>query len=308
MSKLITTRGDLGLHDLESGIILPHEHIFVDMRVPDDPEHGQANVADVVALMQPELARAKRSGVAALVTCTPEGVGRRADIDRAVSLAADLPVLVPTGAYREPWIPSWMHSAPMEALRDWLISELEEGIGDTSLRAAWIKLSAGDDGLTPTERRLLRAAAAAGQATGAVIGSHTIKGEVVLDQLTTLQAAGYTPERFIWIHTQAEPDSTYHQRVAETGAWLEYDAIGSEAFSDEVFLAHIQRMIGAGHGHQILLSHDRGWYDPTQPGGGTPKPFTYISDVFLDKMRDAGLDAATVSQLTRDNPFRAFAR
>ena len=67
-------------------------------------------------------------------------------------------------------------------------------------------------------------------------------------------------------------------------------------------------MLDAGLGDRLLLSHDRGWYDPAQPGGGTPKPFTYISQHFLPKLRAAGLDEATIRMLTHDNPFRAFAR
>ena len=53
---------------------------------------------------------------------------------------------------------------------------------------------------------------------------------------------------------------------------------------------------------------DRGWYDPAQPGGGTPRPFTYLSEVFLPKLAAAGVDDATIRKLTCDNPFQAFAR
>jgi phosphotriesterase-related protein len=57
-----------------------------------------------------------------------------------------------------------------------------------------------------------------------------------------------------------------------------------------------------------MLSHDRGWYDPAQPGGGTPMPYTYINETFLPKLREAGVDEATIRQLTHANPFRAYAR
>ena len=58
------------------------------------------------------------AGVTVLVECTPEGVGRRIDIDKAVSEATGLPVVVPTGIYREPWVPAWAQAASeAEALR-----------------------------------------------------------------------------------------------------------------------------------------------------------------------------------------------
>ena len=53
---------------------------------------------------------------------------------------------------------------------------------------------------------------------------------------------------------------------------------------------------------------DRGWYDPAQPGGGEPKPFTYINDVLLEKLRAVGVTEETIRQLMVVNPFRAFAR
>ncbi len=308
MSVLITTLGDMALSELKGGIVLPHEHLFVDLRTPDVPQHGGAPTDAVVELMAPELRRAAASGVVALVECTPVGVGRRADLDLAISRAAAFPVVLPTGVYREPWIPDWVHKATEEALTTWMLGELQSSIGDTGVRAAWIKLSAGDDGVTRCERKVLRAAAVAGLTTGAVIGSHTIRGKVALDQMDVLEASGYTPRRFIWIHTQAEPDFGLHMEAASRGAWIEYDAIGSEHHGDTFFIDCIMRMLAAGYGEQILLSHDRGWYDPAQPHGGTPRPFTYISEHFLPKLRAAGVDEETATALTCVNPFRAFAR
>jgi phosphotriesterase-related protein len=306
MAQLITTLGPK--HADELGLILPHEHIFVDLRTWDQPGYAQAETADVIVLIAPEIARAQAAGVTAIVECSTVGVGRRPDILKAVSQATGFPLVVPTGVYREPWIPDWVQAASEAALRDWMLGELSDEIKPVGLSAGWIKLSAGDDGLTDCEVKVLRAAASAGAATNAVIGSHTIRGRVVRDQLEIIERAGYTPERFIWIHTQAEPDFGLHLEVARRGAWIEYDAIGSDQMSDDFFVERIQRVLEAGLGDHLLLSHDRGWYDPAQPGGGTPKPFTYLSEQFLPKLRQAGVAEPTLRQLTQSNPFRAFAR
>ena len=306
MAQLMTTLGPKRADEL--GLILPHEHVFVDLRTWDQPGYAQAETADVIALMAPEIARAQAAGVTALVECSTVGVGRRPDILKAVSEATGLPLVVPTGVYREPWIPDWIQAATEAELRDWMTSELSDGIRPDRVKAGWIKLSAGDDDLTECEAKVLRAAAAAGATTNAVIGSHTIRGRVVRDQLKIIEEAGYSPERFIWIHTQAEPDFDLHVEMARRGAWIEYDAIGSDQLSDEFFVERIQRVLEAGLGDHLLLSHDRGWYDPALPGGGMPKPFTYLSQTFLPKLRQAGVDEPTLRQLTQSNPFRAFAR
>ncbi len=307
MKQLITTLGPISAGDL--GLILPHEHIFVDLRTWESPGYAQADAGDVIRLMAPEIERAQAAGVTAIVECSTVGVGRRADIDRAVSVATGLPLIVPTGVYREPWIPDWIHDAPEDELAAWMLAELLGEIEASGVQAGWVKLSAGDEGLTRTESKVLRAAARASRETGAVIGSHTIRGRVVREQLDIIEATGYRSERFIWIHTQAEPDFDLHLEIGRRGAWLEYDSIGSEdPGHDAILIECILGLLEAGLGDQLLLSHDRGWYDPAQPGGGTPKPYTYLSETFLPKLRAAGVDEETINRLTRENPFRAFSR
>ena len=103
MDQVITTLGPKNADEL--GMILPHEHVFVDLRTWDQPGYAQADPADVVKLMVPELAKARAAGVTAIGECSGVGVGRRADILKAVSEAANFPLFAPTGIYREPWIP-----------------------------------------------------------------------------------------------------------------------------------------------------------------------------------------------------------
>jgi phosphotriesterase-related protein len=306
MAKLITTLGDFSADQL--GMILPHEHIFVDLGPIGQNAYLQANPDEVVRVIAPEIEKIKQQGITALVECTPVGVGRRADIDLAVSLATNFPVLVPTGIYREPWIPQWAQTASEDEIYAWMMGELTGQIETSGVRAAWIKVSAGDDGLTACEIKILRAAARAGQATGAVIGSHTIRGQVVQEQLDIIEAAGYTAGRFIWIHTQAEPDFALHLAMAQRGCWLEYDAIGSTTFSDEFFIERIVHLLEAGFGERLLLSQDRGWYDPALPGGGVIMPYTYLVDQFLPKLSRANVGKTTILQLTSTNPFVVYAR
>lgn len=304
MKQLFTTLGNRELESIQT--MLTHEHVFVDLRTPDTLGFAQAEAEAVIRLMAPELQAAAKAGISVVVECTPVGVGRRTDLLKAVSESALFPLVVPTGVYREPWIPAWVQDASEEALTDWMTRELTEGIEDTGIRAGWIKLSAGDNGMTDCERKVLRAAAKSGAKTGAVIGSHTVKGAVVREQLDIIERAGYTPERFIWIHAHQEDDFPLNLEMADRGAWIEYDAIGSGP--DEFFIERIHRMLDAGYTNQILLSQDRGWYDPAQPGGGTPQPFTYIIHEFLPKLAASGIDGAVVSRLMRENPFNAFAR
>lgn len=304
MRRLVTTLGALQRSEL--GLILPHEHIFVDLRTPDQPGYGEADPDEVVAVMGPQVEAIAKQGVTALVECTTGGVGRRADIDLAVSRATGMPIVVPTGNYREPWIPRWVADASETELEAWMISELTVGIERTGVLAGWIKVSAGDNGITPIEERILRAAARASARTNAVIGSHTIKGRVVLDQLAIVEAEGSSASRFISIHAQQEKDFGLNREVADRGAWIEYDHIGRAP--DNEVLALVLRALDAGLERQLLLSHDLGWFDPAKPGGGTPRPFTHLVDSFLPSLKETGVSDQLIVRLTCDNPFDAFSR
>ncbi len=269
--------------------------------------YAEAEAADVVALMAPELIKAQTCGVTALVECTPVGVGRRADLLRAVSEASGVPLVVPTGIYREPWITPWAHAAAEAEIQAWMEGELHDQIEDTGVQAAWIKLSAGDDGITASERKILRAAAQAGARTNAVIGSHTIRGRVVMDQLDTIEAAGYTAERFIWIHASAEPDIALNLEAARRGAYIEYDWIGDPETRCDVHRAY--PALDGCRLHRPDPAQPRPWLVRSRPTWRRHTQALYLHQRTLPaetaSSRNHGRE---VEQLTRHNPFRAFAR
>jgi phosphotriesterase-related protein len=305
MSALVTSAGLLS--QAEAGLILPHEHLVTDLRTGEPPGFAEATEAAVIELMAPLLRAAGEAGVGTLVECTPVGVGRRADLVVALARAADLPVVLATGVYREPWVPDWVHAASEEQLADWMITELEQQVEQTGVRAGFIKVSAGDEGITECEAKILRAAAHAGRATGAAIGTHTIRGRVLAEQLDIVEDAGYRADRVIWIHAHVEPDFDANLAAARRGAWIEYDGIGPAGTQDEL-IERTLRMLEAGFGDRVLLSHDAGWYDPAQPGGGTPRGFTDLAESFLPALDAAGVGTDGIRMLSRENPFRAFAR
>lgn len=133
MAKLITSLGPKSSNEL--GMILPHEHIFVETRPLDTPGYAQADVEDVIRLMLPEIAKAQEAGVTAIVDCSPVGGGRRADIVRIVSEASNLPLVIPTGIFCEPWIPDWVRKASESELAEWMLSELQGEIEETGVQA-----------------------------------------------------------------------------------------------------------------------------------------------------------------------------
>lgn len=307
---LVTTLGPLRRNSTH-GFVLPHEHVFCDLRTYESPDYARADEAEVSAIMSPLLRQARDLGAMALVEPSTVGIGRRVDLLLTLSRTSGLPLIVPTGVYREPWIPPWVHRAEEAELCEWMLAELTDGIEDTGVRAGWIKLSAGDEGLTPTESKVLRAAARAAQRAGAAIGSHTTSGRVVLEQIAILDAAGFAVDRFVWIHAQREPDVALHVEVAGRGAAIEYDGIGRvwrPQGSDDRFVQLVLDALNLGLTDRLLLSQDIIGYDPALPGGGDPQPYSHLTEVFLPLLRAAGVDEETLRTITWDNPWRLFGR
>jgi phosphotriesterase-related protein len=180
------------------------------------------------------------------------------------------------------------------------------GIEDTGLRAGFIKTASSDNELKPLEEKFLRASGRASKQTGVAIASHTTNGEVARKQARILEYLGLPLNRFIWVHAQAEADTSIHKDLASRGVYIELDSIGNSDAEDEKVVKLIHFLHGAGFSDQILISQDAGWYNPGQPNGGKQRGYTALITAFIPRLKRAGFDDAFVRKLTRENPFRAF--
>jgi len=299
-----TTQGPVLAEGL--GIVLPHEHIFTDLRGPTTPGYGQADAADVVRVMAPLLSDARDKGVGILIECSSIGVGRNVSIVAQVAEASGLPVVVPTGVYgRANFAPPEHRNMTEDELASLFISEIRDGIEGTGIKAGFIKISTDEGPMNALLEKFLRAAGRAASQTGAAIASHTPTGSNAVRQVDILEAID-PAIRFIWVHAQNESNRNLHLQLAARGVYIEFDSLGWNPSQDSTYIAAIQNLLAAGHGDHILLSHDAGWYQPGQANGGTQKPYTYLIDAFLLKLRSAGLDDADISMITQTNPVRAF--
>lgn len=295
------------------GLMLPHEHLFVDLRGPFAPHYAEAQPEVVAHLIKPYLDAAQAAGVTAFVDCAPVGVGRNIAVVKHLADMTPIHIVAPTGIYKDGLMPSAQLGLSIDALAKQWIQDLTEGIDGTGIKAGFIKIAMSDDGPRPLEVRSLQAAAIASRATGAVVGSHTIGGKAALAELDILEAVGHDLHRFIWIHAHTEPDMTVHLEAARRGAWIEFDAIGADNWFPEQdkLVDFTLNLMQAGYGGQILLSHDAGWYEVGSPDG-KPQPdgvrgYTALVERFIPALRSRGVSEAEIHQLTVINPAKAFA-
>ena len=306
--KIQTLKGSMEIDSL--GLILPHEHLFTDLRGPLVPAYAQAEPADVMRVVKPFLADAFEAGVTALVECSTIGVGRNLEALQHLAEFSPIHIIAPTGVYRDAFIPPPLREMSEEDLAKLWVSELTEGIEGTSVRAGFIKLAMSDDGPTELEKRNLRAAALASKATGAVIASHTIGGRVAREEMDVLKEAGHDLQRFIWIHAQTEPDVNVLKEAAKRGAFVELDSVGAPHQSQAELVDTTIALIKVGYIDHILLSHDAGWYDPAHSDGlpnGGYRGYTALKKEFLPELSARGVSEEQLLHITVSNPARAFA-
>jgi phosphotriesterase-related protein len=305
---LRTVLGDVSTKNL--GLILPHEHLFTDLRGPNTENYAQDDPDLVVKVLSPFLHDAQMAGVSALIECSTIGVGRNIEILRHIAKHTQIHIIAPTGLYKEGFIPDHFLVYNIASLSDLWIQEITHGIEESTSKAGFIKIAVSDEGPTKLEVRNIRAAAQASKATGAAIASHTIGGRAALEQLAILRDEGLNLDRFIWVHADSEPDLSYHAEVAAEGAYVEFDFIGQPNTDPHRTVDRILHLVEANLTERILLSHDAGWFQPGnvngQPEGGV-RGYSYISEDFIPLLAQRSVDEKTVQHLTEDNPKKAFA-
>lgn len=306
--RIQTVLSKIDVKDL--GKTLPHEHLFTDLRGPQVPDYAQGQPEQVISVMLPFLEEITDLGVKAIVECSTIGVGRNPVILRALSESSGIHIIAPTGVYREAYVPPSLANKSPEELADMWVNDIINGMDGTNIKAGFIKMAVSDEGITDIEAKNLKAAVITSQRTGAVIASHTIGGILAMEVMDFLQEYGLDLSRFIWTHAQSETNTAFHLDAAKRGSYISIDAIGSGWAPDEDMLEYTLNLIKAGYTDKVLLSHDAGWYDPSQPNGhpldGGIRGYTALFSSFLPKLEMHGINPDTIGEITTKNPGAAF--
>jgi len=180
-------------------------------------------------------------------------------------------------------------------------------------------LQARVDGMNSrNEKKVLRAAIAAQRETGAPLMVHPGRHpRMPMEIVELIRKEGGDPRRTIMCHIcRTIADVRAVIDLAQTGIWLEYDLFGLEnsyypynpSFdmpNDGGRMAHVLALVEAGHGDQILLSHDIAYKTSLVKYGGYGYHHLLVNVV--PRLRAKGVDDAGLHRLLVENPARAFA-
>lgn len=227
-----------------------------------------------------ELRRFVRAGGRTLVDVTPKNVGGDPVRVRGICRELGIQCVHGTAIYTQSFHPDRVHRQSIDDIRAEFVSDVREGIDGTDVRAGVI----GEIGLSghihDAEENVLRGAARAAVETGAPIAVHPPgrtphsqrdrtypSSRWGLEILDIVEAEGLAPNRVALCHMDRTvyEDLEYQRKLAQRGAYLEYDLWGHELHLDrygDAYMPDSQRvdfttaLIDEGYASQLLFSHD----------------------------------------------------
>ncbi len=294
------------------GFALVHEHVMCDFIGVGHTNPSRWNADEVVRTMLPYLRQIKERGVTAFVDCTPAYIGRDVGVLRRLAERTGLHILTNTGYYGaagDRFLPQEAFTETADQLAARWVREWERGIDGTGVKPGFIKIGVDPargepPRLSEVDAKLVRAAARVSKRTGLAVACHTAQGHAALEEVAIFAEEGVPAGRLIVVHSDAEPDASFHRRTAERGAWVEYDAIGTRPVEQHVDLV---RGLLEKHADRLLVSMDAGWYNVGETNGGKIRNYNALTDQFLPALRRFGVAETVVRKLTVANPARAFA-
>jgi len=321
MGQIETVKGAIEATAL--GRTLTHEHIFV-----DNPELS-ANYASVRWDRDHWIARAKATfldlksaGIDSLIDLTVMGLGRDIPLIQKVAEDLDFHIVVATGFYTYKDLPAYFktHGPGLridvpDPLHDMFVTDLVDGIGETGVKAALIKIATDSHGFTPDVERVFRAAASAYKETGAPITTHSnaaMKGG--LEQQEFLRNEGVNLSRVVIGHSGDSDDLDYLRCMLDAGSYLGFDRFGMDNYlSAEKRVNTVVALCNEGYANQLTLSHDAAVYsintEPDVRAKMLPNwRFDYVPRSVLPELKQRGISDEQINLMMVENPRRVLIR
>lgn len=292
------------------GNTLIHEHLCVDWgEMVGRPKVLDFDFEEMVSRMVGKMEVLHAAGFSSLVECTPIGCGRYLDLFKEVARRGPVNIIGSTGFFHESWCP--MHpigrALDIDGLTDLFIREITEGMGDTLIKAGMIKCATGEGRISANEEKVLRAAARSHRNTGCPIITHTTGGGMGLEQLDIFANEGVPAEVVTVSHID---DLAYAEQLLQRGANLSIDRIGTTAFfPDEHWVEMIAGLLKKGYGDQMMLGHDAAVFVhglDIVSGENAFDDYTYISRIFLPKLKEYGVHDEQIHIMLHENPRRVL--
>ncbi len=314
MTVINSVLGPLDTADL--GFTLSHEHVLetsagLQQVYPEFIDRDRGIRKGVEALKE-----AYEAGVRTIVDVTTFDLGRDVKLLEQVSRESKIHIICSTGIWLD--IPRAFWYATPDMIAPLFIKEIEDGIEGTGIKAGVIKVATDVGGITAPGEIVLRAASKAQRATGVPISTHAWALERAGEaQIRVFQEEGVDLNRVYIGHSNDSTDLDYLLNLLELGVWVGLDRLpaghrpGTPNWETRTTI--VKKLIDAGFGHRIMLSHDWQvtlWVSTIEMLESrrkyNPDGYNFISRKVLPRLRQLGISDDVIYQIMVENPRRFF--
>ena len=313
-----TVTGSIPVEQL--GRTLAHEHVFV---VGEEyRQNYQADWDEEEKIVQAvrDLNELKSLGIDSIMDPTVVGLGRYIPRIQRIAEQTDLNIVVATGVYTYNEVPFQFHfSGPgllfdvPEPMTELFVSDIENGIAGTGVKAGFLKCAIEEQGMTPGVERVMRAVAQAHVRTGAPITVHTnVHNRSGLDAQRVLREEGADLTKVVIGHSGDSTDLDYLMELADAGSILGMDRFGLDVLLPfEQRVDTVAQLVERGYADRMVLAHDAScfidWFDPQAKAQAVPNwNYRHISEDVLPALLERGVSEEQIQTMLVDNVRRYF--
>ena len=291
------------------GVVLSHEHVFVSMGQDASHYPWRFDWDRTRKNSVRELKEAREGGVGTIIDLTTPDLGRDVELVRDLAAEAGIHVVVATGMWRD--IPRSFALRHPDGNADIFVHEIEEGIGNTDIKAGAIKVANDMEGVTKEADPVIRGAARALIRTGCPISTHHWAPlEVGRRQVEIFQEEGAQMDSNCIGHSADSTDVGYLEDILNGGVYMSMDRYpgSGDRPNWQQRNATVKALVDKGWADKLMLGHD---YAPAPIRAGAPDPdtteptrYTFLNRVAIPAMRNDGISEEDIHLMTVEVPRR----
>jgi phosphotriesterase-related protein len=315
MAQVETVQGAIDAAEL--GVVLAHEHVrFRDEAVAAEWPGRYDEEGELEAAIE-AVAAAKSKGVQSIVDATAMFGGRDVRFMKEVADQTGVRILACTGIYSYDYLPHYFENRDVDAMADHFVSDIEDGIQGTPIKAAFLKCAADAAGVTENVEKIHRAIARASVRTGTPIMAHSMPAVATGPrQVEIFAEEGVDLARVQIAHCGDTEDVGYIEGLLASGVYTGLDRYGLEMFLPiDKRNATTAELLRRGHAERLIISQDFcatiDWFPPEaaeafQTQGAIRNwSMTLVFDEVVPALHELGvMDDATFNTLFVENPRR----
>ncbi|OGA21228.1 MAG: hypothetical protein A3I01_19440 [Betaproteobacteria bacterium RIFCSPLOWO2_02_FULL_65_24] len=305
------------IHPDELGVTATHEHILWGPPGWEYDPEWWFHPPKVFAKCLADLVEYRELGGTTVVCCSGIGLGRDVELYRMLSRYSGVHIIAASGFHEGRNISPHFQDKSIDEMAALFEHEVSAGIGDSGVKAGFIKVGHGHYDISELEEREHRAAARAARRTGCAIITHG--AWFGLQELEIFASEGLDLSRVVVSHCSSANvmDIERDKAMAGMGAFCSYDTftieptwnVGSYAGDDERKADLVKAFIDAGHIDRLILSSDvnlfsLGWTRSSPYTGKTTMAdmLRYLPGV----LRRVGISESTFWKVMTENPKKVL--